>query len=313
VSAKGIFVELTKRLLKTREDAKRQISLLKNDDTLSDRDRTRGIASLYTKQQVAKDRMNATVGVWACTNAGCMSDLPQAAKVYDCAKECLHSVLSMLKSEFATCRTCGCTHHFGLNIADTETGYEILPKSLHNIPMTQCEAPLRCKSLRLLETVTDSVVFALSCGDTEYTAVEVCDRIQRTCFGDRSPICITLERICSIWMYPNPSSCFALPLHDADACNPASWLNKGPLLNPAKQKIDKLRLTRALFAAIACMHLQNFPKTAHVAHEMITLTIERLRLSLTEFRRLVNLTARVCPPTMQQTLSRLYEPITISS
>jgi hypothetical protein len=290
----GVFVALTKRLIKVREDAKLQISLLEADKTRTEADRSRRIAKHNLLQRVAKDRMNATVGVWACTNAGCMADLPAAARVYECAKQCLASVLSLLQAEFATCSVCGCTHNFG-------------PDGTHT--PSECDVAVRGEPIRPLETVTDSVVFALSCGDTERTATEIAEYIQFTCFGHRSPICILLERVCSIWMYPNPSSCFALPLRDADACRPDAWLNKGPLLNPAKQRIDMLRLTRALFAAIACMHLQNFPKTARVAKEMATLAIERLRLPLREFRDLMKLTTRVCPPDMQQVLSRLYEPL----
>ena len=290
--AEGIFVALTKRLMRTREDAKCQISLLARDDALTAEARSRRIAKYQTIQQDAKNRMNAIVGVLACTNAGCMYDPAQAARVYECAKQCLQSVLDVLQSEFATCGACGCTHRFGSDgCADG------------------CEAAVRAEPLRPLETVTDSVVFALSCNDDpEYTATKVTEYIQRVCFGHRSPICIKLERVCSVWMCPNKGSTFALPLHDADACRPESWLNKGPLLNPAKQQIDRLHLTRALFATIACKHLHTFPETAKVAEEMAIRAIERLRLRRSEFGALMQLTSRVCPPDMYDAVSRLYEP-----
>jgi hypothetical protein len=47
----------------------------------------------------------------------------------------------------------------------------------------------------------------------------------------------------------------------------------------------------------------------HVATYMATLAITRLRLPRREFRELMKVTTRVCPPDLQQVLSRLYEPL----
>jgi len=290
----GTMVRLMQKWMHERATAKQAMSEITADRQLTKGQRRPLIAKQDTLQRAAKDRMNSLIGIWACKRAGPMTDLQQANVIYNQAKHCLQSVIDLISTEFATCNTCGSTHHFGQR--GRVGAFE------------SCDQPSRGAAIEPIETVTDSVVFAMSPNDPECYASEMTETIQSMCFAQLSPIKIVLEKLYSIWMYPDGQTTFALPLKDSDASLPENWLNKGPILNPAKGSIYKLHIYRGVFATIACYILQNFPRTARVAEQMVITALKRSDFSLTDFRAVMMSTTRICPAAIQQDVCKIFEP-----
>jgi hypothetical protein len=78
-------------------------------------------------------------------------------------------VVDTITNEFATCATCACTHRFSREIVN-------------------CQNPIRAESLKILEMITDSVVFMLSPSDPVGVGADIVNQVQQTCFGNLPPI-----------------------------------------------------------------------------------------------------------------------------
>jgi DNA polymerase elongation subunit (family B) len=130
------------------------------------KERTR--ASSAAIQENAKLAANSLVGVFAM-QACELTDVDQANAVYAHAKRCLQLVVDTITNEFATCATCACTHRFSREIVN-------------------CQNPIRAESLKILEMITDSVVFMLSPSDPVGVGADIVNQVQQTCFGNLPPI-----------------------------------------------------------------------------------------------------------------------------
>ena len=76
-SERGAMVQLMQKWMQERETAKASIMAAQTNQQATAAQRRRWVAMGETLQRTAKDRMNSMVGIWACSQAGRMTNLCQ--------------------------------------------------------------------------------------------------------------------------------------------------------------------------------------------------------------------------------------------
>lgn len=287
----GIMTTLMRRLISERDAYKLEMHRIGSIPFLPGDTRRRLVSRYNAMQESAKLNANSLVGILACKSCN-MLDTSLADDIYRRTERVIKSITDVLSNEFATCLTCNSTHRFRYN----------------SVKYTEptCKDPVEGTGIRILEHITDSVIFHISPNDPIGHSKHMIADIDKQCCAHIAPVKLESQGSYSIWMFAKGMSTFALPMTDLDASKPENWLCKGPVVNPGQRSKEYVKIIRSLFAYVATLHLQNFPLTASRAEQDVILTIVDIAFTQQDLHSAMLMMESVATPEMQQIILNRY-------